>query len=226
MSRHQHDALGLLDREDGARDAPFHARQVQVGRRVVQDVMVSHQPAEPPAHRRQPRVLRAERQRLPVFLPVVVEIPLIAFQDRARHFHRVLDAALLGPADEVSYRVACVLGGVFRVVFHQQPFEMFFQQAAQRCVRLGFALALNDQGHHFAPAAAAPLGFAASDGTTTMRFSSSLSLVVFFSRFRPRSPFCRASAGDSSPAPPPDTPRTWGRLDPDFSPSRPDFFAS
>ena len=51
-------------------------------------------------------------------------------------------------------------------------------------------------------------------------------LVVIFSRFGPISPFRRASTGDSSPAPPPDTPRTWARLDPDFSPSTPDFFAS
>jgi len=40
------------DREDRARDALLHARQVQIGRRVVQDVMVAHQPAEPAAHRR------------------------------------------------------------------------------------------------------------------------------------------------------------------------------
>jgi len=131
--------------------------------------MIAHQPAEPPAHRRQPRVLRAERERLPVFLPVVVEIALITFQDRACDFHRVLDAALLGPADEVSDGVTRVIGGVFRVVFHQQPFEMFFEQAAERRARLGLRLVLDDAGHHFTFAA-----------TRTMRFSR-VSRVVLFS---------------------------------------------
>src|SRR5208283_2142965 len=221
--RHHQHALGVLNREGGARDALFHGRRIRIRGGGVQGVIVSRQPAEPRADRRQPRVLRAERERLSVLLPVVVEIALIALQDRARDFHGVFDAALLGPTDEVSDGPACVIGGVLRVVVHQQPFEMFFQQAAERRVRLGLSLVLDDAGHHFAPAAA-PFAFPAT-GTTTTGFCFTAGTVIF-SGFWLKPPFRRTNTGDSSPRPPPDIPPTWGRLDPGHWPFCPDFFVS
>jgi len=47
----------------------------------MQDVIVAHQPAEPSAHRNHAAVLRAERERLPVLLPVVVHPTLIALEN-------------------------------------------------------------------------------------------------------------------------------------------------
>src|SRR5579859_4050428 len=105
--------------------------------------------------------------------------------------------------------------GVYGVVPHPKRIQMLVHERGEwRCRwRVGFALP-GDARHHRPPLAAC-----------TTRFSLA-ARVVIFSRFRPRSPFRRVSAGDSSPAPPPDTPRTWGRLGPDFSPSAPDFFSS
>ena len=38
-----------------------------------------------------------------ILLQVVVKIPLIAFEDEPNHFHRILDAALDGPANETRH---------------------------------------------------------------------------------------------------------------------------
>jgi len=140
----------------------------------VQDVIVPHQPAKPAAHRRQPRVLRAERERLSVRLAVVVEISLVTFEDGARHFHRMLDPALLGPADKIGDGPTRMVGSVLGVVVDQQPFQMFFHELAQRRVRLQVRMTtFADAGHHFTaacPASSWPFGFSAPFGlpTTTM----------------------------------------------------------
>ena len=136
MSGTDQDALDLFRREDRTWKTLFHAWQIEIGSRVVQDVIVPHQPTKPAAHRRQPRVLRAERERLSVPLAVVVEISLVAFEDGARHFHRMLDPALLGPADKIGDGPTRMVGSVLGVIVDQQPFQMFFHELAQRRVRL------------------------------------------------------------------------------------------
>src|SRR6202034_2820784 len=143
-----------------------------MGSRVVQDGIVAHQPAKPAAHWRQPRVLCTERERLPVPLPVVVEISLIAFEDGTRHFHRMLEPTLLGPADEVGNGPARVIGSVLRVVVNQQPFQMLFHEQAECRVWRDFHIALlGDAGHHFTPARrASPLPFGPASLLGILRF--------------------------------------------------------
>ena len=57
-------------------------------------------PLEPHAQRHQAVMLAGEAQRLAVLLAVVEHVALIRFQHRARHFHRLGDAALGGPVEE------------------------------------------------------------------------------------------------------------------------------
>ena len=72
-------------------------RQFDLGRRIVQDVILPRHPFEPHAQRHEPRVLRAEAQRLAVLLAVVEQIPLIAFEHRPRDLRWLGDAALSRP---------------------------------------------------------------------------------------------------------------------------------
>ena len=51
-------------------------------------------------------LLRRERQRLAVLLAVVIEVALVALQDRPRDVLRPSEAALVAPADEAQRRCA------------------------------------------------------------------------------------------------------------------------
>jgi len=55
------------------------------------------------------------------------DMPLIAFQHRARHFHGLGEAALAAPVEEEADMHAPVLHRVFGVVANTQIFEMFLQ---------------------------------------------------------------------------------------------------
>ena len=164
-------------------------------------------------------MLAAEAERLAVFLAVVEQVPLVAFQHGPGNFGWLGETALGAPLQEEPDVHLAVADGVFGVVLHAQRIQVFGQQRGQRrpsgAWRIGFRF-LRDARHHAAP------------GWLPVRRGFSLAArVVSFSGFGGKSPFRRASiAGDSSPAPPPDTPRTWGRLGADFSPFTPDFFSS
>src|SRR5271170_998651 len=129
-------------------------------------------------------------------------MPLIAFQHRARHFHGVFDAAFTRPAHELRHARAAIMLRVLRRVAHAHPGDELLDEAPHAIPRhrLGFYGPV--PCHHRPPFAACTTRFSLVPG------------VVIFSRSRPISPFRRASTGDSSPVPPPDTPRTWARLDP------------
>ena len=73
-------------------------------------------------------MLAGERQRLAVFLAVVKHMPLIAFEHRARHLHRLANAALPAPVQKQADMHAPVLHRVLGVVAHPQVFQMLFQQ--------------------------------------------------------------------------------------------------
>lgn len=100
---HEHYSLGFRFAQHRSGQTLLDLRHVEVGGRVVQDVIVPDQPAEPRTHRNHARVLRTEGQGLPILLAIVVKMPLVVLQHGPRHFHWLLDAVLVGPADEHRY---------------------------------------------------------------------------------------------------------------------------
>ena len=86
--RLQHHLLDLRHGEDVLRQRAAQAWQIDLRCRVVQDVVLPRHPAKPHAQRNQPRVLAAERQRLAVLFAVEEQVPLIAFEHRARDLVR------------------------------------------------------------------------------------------------------------------------------------------
>ena len=84
-----HDPLDLLNGEDVPGQRAAQPGQVDLGGRVMQDVVLPRHPSEPHAQRHKPRVLRAEGQRLAVLLAVKEQVPLIAFEHGPRDFDRV-----------------------------------------------------------------------------------------------------------------------------------------
>ena len=76
----RHDPLDLFDGEDGLGQSAAQPGQVDLRRRVMQDVILPRHPSEPHAQGHKPRVLAAEGQRLPVLFAVEEQVPLIAFQ--------------------------------------------------------------------------------------------------------------------------------------------------
>ena len=77
---------------------------------------------------------------------------------------------LAAPPQRLYMLVLCI---AFRTRIHAMNSSIRLPMRFRRHrLRFGFSI----PGHHFAPAAAAPFGFAAMDGTATTRFSSSLPL--------------------------------------------------
>ena len=93
----------------------------------MQDVIVPRHPFEPHAQRHDAVVLAGEAQWLAVLLAVMEHVALIAFEHRARHFHRLREATLVAPVEEEADVHAPILHRVFGVVAHSQVVEMFFQ---------------------------------------------------------------------------------------------------
>ena len=91
-SQQLHDPLDLLGGEDVLGQGAAQPWQLQLRRRVMQDVILPGHPSEPHAQRHQARVLRAEAQRLAVLFAVVEEMPLIPFEHGPRDFDRLASA--------------------------------------------------------------------------------------------------------------------------------------
>ena len=103
--RERHHLLDLLAREDVRRQAPMHARQLQLGSRIGEDVILACEPLEEHPQRDQPLLLGGEGQRLAVVLAVVVQMAPVTLQDRPGDVLRGADAALIGPADEAAHAI-------------------------------------------------------------------------------------------------------------------------
>src|SRR5271155_3350142 len=224
--RLQHHQLDLRNREDVLGQRAPQARQVDLRCRVMQDVILPRHPFEPHAQRHQPRVLAAERQRFAVLFAVEEQVPLIAFEHRARHLDGFPQAMLVSPPDEEADVNQTVLHRVLGVATHPQRVQVRLHERFERRLRRGLGLALpGDARHHFTAARFAspcPFGFSAplALGTTTICFwpeSDPLSLNMF-SENRAVAVWPRVIAGDTSlsspPARFPRTPRdpAWLRL--------------
>ena len=117
------DLLRFAGRQDVLRQAVFQPGQFDVAGRVVEDVVVAGHPLEPCPDRHQPAVLAAEAQRVAVLLAVVVQVALVALDDRLGDFGRLGDATDGSPVDEVAQVIAADLDGPLRVVLDLHPLE-------------------------------------------------------------------------------------------------------
>ncbi len=91
---------------------------------------LSHREVEP--HRREVAVLRRGRERLAVPLPHVEEVPLVALQNRQRHFFGPKEPALLAPAEEVGEGLRLASHGARCALLHAQGLEVLPRLPAQR----------------------------------------------------------------------------------------------
>ena len=112
------------------------SRQLDLGRRIVQDVILASHPTEPHTQGHKPRVLRTEAQRLAIGLAVVEQVPLIAFEHGPRDFNRLRDAALFQPVDEELDMTGAAPHRELGVVLHLESLQVFrasvLQAASER----------------------------------------------------------------------------------------------
>jgi hypothetical protein len=174
--RLHHHLLDLGHRKDVLGQHPAHARQVDLRRRIVQDVVLPRHPAKPHAQRHQARVLAAEGQRLAVLFAIEEQVALIAFEHGARDLDRFPQAVIVGPLEKEAEIGLTALDGVLGVAAHAQRAQMLVHEGFERRLRRGLGLAFPaDAGHHFTAARCVspwPFGFSAPFGlgtTTTGR---------------------------------------------------------
>ena len=154
MSQQLHDPLDLLGGEDVLGQGAAQPGQLQLGGRVVQDVILPRHPTEPHAQGDEARVLRPEAQRLAVLLAVVEEMPLIPFEHWPRDLDRLRQPALPAPLEEEADVDLTIAYRVRGVVLHGQRVQMIAHHRLQRRLRAGASglRVLRDAGHHFTPA--------------------------------------------------------------------------
>src|SRR5258708_4837325 len=109
-------------------------RQFDLRCRVVQDEVLPRHPLEPHAQRHEPRVLRAEGERLAVFLAVVEQIPLIAFEHWARDLCWLGESAFGAPLQEEPDMYLAIFDRVYGVVPHPERVQMLVHERREwRC---------------------------------------------------------------------------------------------
>ena len=111
------------------------ARQVQIRRRVGQDVVLACEPLEPQLDRGQILRLHANAQGLAIGLAVVEQVALVALDHGPDDLGGRVNAALVYPADELADVLASGAHGVCAVAGDRHPFEVFFHVAHQQLAR-------------------------------------------------------------------------------------------
>ncbi len=133
------DLLRFAHRQDVLGQAVFQFGQVDFTGRVVEDVVLPGQPLEPGPQGHQEAVLRAGAERVAVLLAVVVQVTLVAFQDRFGDLAGLDDAPLFGPDDEATERVVTAQDRLFREVLDPHPFEELVEQDGHALWIVGIA---------------------------------------------------------------------------------------
>ena len=98
----------------------------------MKDIVLPGHPLEPHAQRHQARMLTAETERLAVLLAVVKQVPLVAFQHRARYVAWLGKATVLTPAEKEPNVYVAVAHGVFGVAACPKRFQVFVHKGRQR----------------------------------------------------------------------------------------------
>ena len=132
--------------------------QVDLRRRVMQDVILPRHPSEPHAQGHKPRVLAAEGQRLPVLFAVEEQVPLIAFEHWPRDLDGFAQAVFIGPLDEEADVNETVLHRELGVAAHPERVQMLVHQQFHRRPGRGLGLAgFGYAGHALPPVLPLPL---------------------------------------------------------------------
>ena len=106
----------LRERERRRGQALFHAGQFKFAGGVVQDDVLSGEPAEPVLEGAQPCALRVPAETLPVCFDTSPQPSLIRLQDGAGDLRGLFQLALGGPAEEDLQRIAPAFQRAFGVV--------------------------------------------------------------------------------------------------------------
>src|SRR6266478_1939630 len=101
----------------------MHARQLELGGGIGEDVVLAREIPEEGPQRDEPLLLGRKGERLAAFLAIVVEIAPVALQDRPGDLLRGADAALIGPADEPPYTLRSELCRARGVAARGEPLE-------------------------------------------------------------------------------------------------------
>src|SRR5512139_1476392 len=87
-------------------------RELELARRIREDVVLPREPPEKRPHRTETDVLRPKRERLPAALRAVVEeVPLVPLEDGLRHFRWSFQAPGVAPLHEEAQALVVVLHG-------------------------------------------------------------------------------------------------------------------
>ncbi len=123
--------VGLVDhmldfgnRQHLRRQAHRYFRQHQFGRRVVQQMAAAGGPLEEAFQRHQQQLLARKSQRPAVRLAVVEQVPLVALQDRQRHFLRLLYAVLVAPRNETAQGFMTQQNAFVSIAGRRQPLQV------------------------------------------------------------------------------------------------------
>jgi len=193
----RHDSLDLFNGEDGLGQSAAQPGQVDLRRRVMQDVVLPGHPSEPHAQGHKPRVLAAEGQRLPVLLAVEEQVPLIAFEHGPGDLDGFAQPVFVGPLDEKADVNETVLHRELGVAAHTQRVQMLVHEQFHRRLRRGLGLAgFGYAGHALPPVL--PLGFCAATTTTGVcgMLLASAPLYAFFALLSEKPASTRVIAGD------------------------------
>ena len=197
----RHDPLDFLGGEDVFGQAVAQPGQLDLRRRIVQDEILPRHPTEPHAQGNKPRVLAAEGQRLAVLFAIEEEIPLIAFEHRARNLDGFLQAVLIGPFDEEAKIDAAAVDGVLGVAAHTERGQVLVHQQFHRRPWRGWLFAGFGYAGHALPSIL-PLPLGRGIGTTTTGgFGAPLAsapLYAFFALLSEKTASTRVIVGDSS----------------------------
>ena len=100
-------------------------------------------------------MLAAERQRLAVLFAIEEQVPLIAFEHRARDLGWFLQAVFISPPDEEADMHQPIFHRVLGVAAHFERVQVLLHERFERRLRLRVWFAFSsDAGHHFTAARA------------------------------------------------------------------------
>src|SRR5258708_5930893 len=107
-------------------------REGDLGRRVVEDVILPGEPLEECLQGRQTAMLRAERHRPAIALAVVEQMPLVTLQDRFGDVLRVPQGSLLTPGNKAPDGHPTRADRVLGVAVHPHPLKVRIHVADER----------------------------------------------------------------------------------------------
>jgi hypothetical protein len=169
------DAFDLLGGEDVLGKRLAETWQLQLGGRVMQQMIPPGHPSEPHPQRHEARVLGTEAHRLPVLLAIEEEIPLVTLEHWPGDLDGIGEAALFEPCEEEADMPRAAPHRELGVVLHFERMEMIAHEGLERRPDRGLRLAPLLYAGHRVASTRCPLPFMLRGCTATTRFSPATS---------------------------------------------------